>query len=89
MPDGKNWRLRMITTRSRSRPQKTSCAAKSPLSVLLTLDVGALVAEIQKGLPFAVFEELVERTGLPREVLAKAIQVPIRTLARRNVEGRF
>ena len=59
------------------------------MSVLLALDVGALVAEIQKGLPFAAFEELVERTSLPRDILAKTIQVPLRTLARRHVEGRF
>jgi putative toxin-antitoxin system antitoxin component (TIGR02293 family) len=75
----------VATARTKPRPQKS----KSPLSVLLALDVGALVAEIHKGLPFAAFEELVERTGLPREALAKTIQVPMRTLARRSVEGRF
>ena len=75
--------------RARPRNRKSQRKARLSISEILLLDVGAVIAEVQQGFPYAAFEELVKRTGLSREIAATAMQTPLRTLARRKEEGRL
>ena len=48
-----------------------------------------LVATIDEGLPYGVFDCFQRETGFPAATLAELIQVPVRTLHRRRAERRF
>ena len=56
---------------------------------LMTVELPDLLRSIEGGLPFRVFEEFVERTGLATEHVAAFADVSIATLGRRRDEGRF
>jgi putative toxin-antitoxin system antitoxin component (TIGR02293 family) len=56
---------------------------------LAALDTSKLIAKIQEGLPYRAWELFAQATGLPREVAARVMQIPLRTLARRKEEGRL
>lgn len=46
-----------------------------------------LAKRLRKGLPYSSVECVMDTLGISREVLAEALQVPPRTLARRKREG--
>lgn len=48
-----------------------------------------VVAQIRRGLSYAAFERFQRNTELPVRVLAQAVEIPERTLARRKESGRF
>lgn len=48
-----------------------------------------LVAKIDEGFPYSVFDHFQRETGFPAATLAELIQVPVRTLHRRRAERRF
>lgn len=48
-----------------------------------------LVATIDQGFPYRVFDHFQRETGFPAATLAELIQVPVRTLHRRRAERRF
>ncbi len=48
-----------------------------------------LVERVEAGFSYAAFESLRRNLGLPIEELAEIAQIPLRTLARRRVAGRF
>lgn len=48
-----------------------------------------LVAKIDDGFPYSVFDHFQRETGFPAVTLAELIQVPVRTLHRRRAERRF
>ena len=77
------------TAHAKAKRKKKKPNARKSTAVLSGLDVGELISQVREGFPFAAFDELVERTGISRESMADAIQVPLRTLARRKEEGRF
>jgi len=54
-----------------------------------TDDLGALIDEIKKGLPYSSFESLQQTVGIPRKNLADAMNINNRTLTRRQKELRF
>jgi len=48
-----------------------------------------VVEQIQRGLSYSAFERFQRNTELPYRLLAKIVEVPMRTLARRKDAGRF
>lgn len=56
---------------------------------LKTFDFPALIAAIEKGLPWKMFERFRKTTGLSADEIAEMIALPRRTLARRKNEGRL
>jgi putative toxin-antitoxin system antitoxin component (TIGR02293 family) len=48
-----------------------------------------VVEQIRRGLSYAAFERFQRNTELPLRVLAQAVEIPERTLARRKESGRF
>lgn len=48
-----------------------------------------VVEQIHRGLSYAAFERFQRNTELPYRVLARAVEIPERTLARRKESGRF
>ncbi|MSR01420.1 MAG: DUF2384 domain-containing protein [Gemmatimonadetes bacterium] len=48
-----------------------------------------LVAAIDEGFSYSVFDHFQRETGFPATTLAELIQVPVRTLHRRRAERRF
>lgn len=52
-------------------------------------DPMSVVAQIERGLSFAAFERFLRNTELSSRVLARVIEIPERTLARRKESGRF
>jgi putative toxin-antitoxin system antitoxin component (TIGR02293 family) len=56
---------------------------------LPALDTAELILHIKEGFPIGTLDVFVERTGFAREVVARAMQLPQRTLSRRKDEGRL
>ncbi|HEY7894884.1 MAG TPA: antitoxin Xre/MbcA/ParS toxin-binding domain-containing protein [Gemmatimonadaceae bacterium] len=48
-----------------------------------------VVEQIRRGLSYSAFERFQRNTDLPYRVLAQAVEIPERTLARRKESGRF
>lgn len=48
-----------------------------------------MAREVERGLPIAAFDELVRSTGLDRAEAADVARIPIRTLSRRQHQGRL
>ena len=48
-----------------------------------------LIAQIRRGLTWAAFERFQRNTELPTQLLARLVEIPERTLARRRETGRF
>ncbi len=48
-----------------------------------------VVEQIHRGLSYAAFERFQRNTALPFRVIANAVEIPERTLARRKESGRF
>lgn len=47
------------------------------------------IRQLKEGLPFAAFETLRDRLGVPAKELAEVVHIAARTLARRKEEGRL
>lgn len=56
---------------------------------ITTDDLGSLIDEIKKGLPYTSFESLQKTAGIPQKNLAQAININNRTLTRRKKELKF
>jgi putative toxin-antitoxin system antitoxin component (TIGR02293 family) len=56
---------------------------------LPALELGELIRNIEKGIPFGALTHLAESTGLTIDQLSDLIQIPARTLARRRQAGMF
>jgi putative toxin-antitoxin system antitoxin component (TIGR02293 family) len=52
-------------------------------------DLGSLIDEIKKGLPYTSFESLQKRVGIAQKNLAQAMNINSRTLTRRKKELKF
>jgi putative toxin-antitoxin system antitoxin component (TIGR02293 family) len=63
--------------------------AYAALLGLKTFDAPSLLRAVQKGLAWKAFERLVQNVGLPAEQIARVLDLPLRTRARRKAEGRF
>jgi putative toxin-antitoxin system antitoxin component (TIGR02293 family) len=48
-----------------------------------------LKEQIRKGLPYAAFEQVLDSFDLSRDEVARALTLPLRTLARRKIETRL
>jgi putative toxin-antitoxin system antitoxin component (TIGR02293 family) len=76
-------RYRELTSR------KSEPYAYGVLLGLKSFDGASLLTVVEKGLAWKAFEHLVENVGLPAEQIARVADLPLRTRARRKVEGRF
>ncbi len=56
---------------------------------LPALETSEFIVQIEAGFPYSAWDHFVEHTGLPREVVARVIDLPLRTLSRRKEEGRL
>lgn len=63
--------------------------AYAALLGLKTFDAPSLLRAVQKGFAWKAFERLVQNVGLPAEQIARVLDLPLRTRARRKAEGRF
>jgi len=52
-------------------------------------DYIAVIHRVRAGLPYAALNAVATRYGIPAAALARVIDLPARTLARRKKEGRF
>ena len=52
-------------------------------------DYIAVIHRVRAGLPYAALDAVATRYGIPVAALARVIDLPARTLARRKKEGRF
>ena len=56
---------------------------------LTQFDWPGVLAQIEKGLPFATFERFLRATGFTQQQLLELLQIATRTFMRRKKEGRF
>src|SRR5215471_11465304 len=80
----------MAHTRVRSTAPKAAGEKTLSRSGSLGLKVGnvaALVEELKAGLSFAALARFQKKSELPMPVIAKVLQIPPRTLARRRASG--
>jgi putative toxin-antitoxin system antitoxin component (TIGR02293 family) len=56
---------------------------------LTRFDFPGVIEQIEKGLPYSAFDRFQRNTGLSTQQLLDLLQIPRRTLARRNTEGRL
>jgi putative toxin-antitoxin system antitoxin component (TIGR02293 family) len=52
-------------------------------------DLPGIIEKIEEGLPSTAFERFAKNSGFTPEQLARLLQIPRRTLARRRAAGRF
>ncbi len=52
-------------------------------------DYTSIIHRVRAGLPYAALDAVATRYGIPLAALARVIDLPARTLARRKKEGRF
>jgi putative toxin-antitoxin system antitoxin component (TIGR02293 family) len=91
LPDGREVRDVTKSSAAASIARETPPGAHSYARLLgLRVSEGSdLVERVEAGFSYAAFESLRRNLGLPIEELARIAQIPLRTLARRRVSGRF
>jgi putative toxin-antitoxin system antitoxin component (TIGR02293 family) len=62
---------------------------RADLSSWARLDAFEVRAQVRRGLEYALLEALMEIFDLEREDLSRALDIPLRTLARRKLEKRL
>ena len=73
------------TTRTKSRVRKP----KASWLIGGAENTADLILKIKTGFPISTFDFFVEQTGLGSDAIARALQIPARTLSRRRDEGRL
>lgn len=48
-----------------------------------------LIRKVKEGLPYSAWERFTRFTGIPNDLAAKIVHIPLRTLSRRKEEGRL
>jgi putative toxin-antitoxin system antitoxin component (TIGR02293 family) len=80
----------MIKSHSKStKSRRRTTPRATPATAMYRRQTPELVKSIQKGFPFGEFARFEQESGLPREVIARLISIPDRTLSRRQSEGRL
>lgn len=72
-----------VASRRRERP------GVRVLGIATSNDVAALVRRVRHGFRFSALQRLERASGLSRDSLARFVGIPVRTLARRQSEGRL
>lgn len=85
-----------LRTKKRLPRQTTPTIARSPgeldFSSVLGLQISntaKLIRKVKDGLPYSAWEHFTRFTGIPNEVAARIVHIPLRTLSRRKDEGRL
>ncbi len=80
----------LIRKRKLAAPRsRLSHGSKGSSLGLSARSVPELIQHIQEGLPFKALETLSSKSGIPVGEIASAMDIPLRTLARRKATGRF
>lgn len=71
------------------RAKRSGAHAYVLLLGLKSLETAELLRKVEAGLPYDAVERFQRNVGLRTEDLARLVQIPVRTLARRREEGRL